>query len=59
MGKGLTFAAYDPRGRCARVRPPDRARRPSAGSRLSRVSGWTAHVLDQYAYNRLIRPRTD
>ena len=26
---------------------------------VSRVSGWTAHCLEQYAYNRLIRPRTD
>ena len=23
----------------------------------SRVAGWTAHVLEQYANNRLIRPR--
>ena len=26
---------------------------------VSRVSGWTAHVLEQYAHNRLIRPRAD
>src|SRR5215217_3357797 len=26
---------------------------------VSRVSGWTAHCLKQYANNRLIRPRTD
>jgi citrate synthase len=24
---------------------------------VSRVSGWTAHVMEQYAHNRLIRPR--
>jgi citrate synthase len=23
----------------------------------SRVTGWTAHILEQYANNRLIRPR--
>ncbi|HEU4892692.1 MAG TPA: citrate synthase [Vicinamibacterales bacterium] len=26
---------------------------------VSRVSGWTAHCLEQYKNNRLIRPRTD
>jgi citrate synthase len=26
---------------------------------VSRISGWTAHVLEQYRHNRLIRPRTD
>lgn len=26
---------------------------------VSRVSGWTAHVLEQFANNRLIRPRAD
>jgi citrate synthase len=26
---------------------------------VSRMSGWTAHVLEQYANNRLIRPRAD
>jgi citrate synthase len=26
---------------------------------VSRMSGWTAHVLEQYTNNRLIRPRAD
>ncbi len=26
---------------------------------LSRMSGWTAHILEQYSDNRLIRPRAD
>jgi citrate synthase len=26
---------------------------------VSRMSGWTAHVLEQYSNNRLIRPRAD
>jgi len=26
---------------------------------MSRVTGWTAHVLEQYADNRLIRPRSN
>ncbi|MEO6211993.1 MAG: citrate synthase [Vicinamibacterales bacterium] len=26
---------------------------------VSRISGWAAHCLEQYANNRLIRPRTD
>jgi citrate synthase len=26
---------------------------------VSRVSGWTAHILEQFANNRLIRPRAD
>ena len=26
---------------------------------VSRMSGWTAHILEQYANNRLIRPRAD
>ncbi len=26
---------------------------------ISRISGWPAHILEQYANNRLIRPRAD
>jgi citrate synthase len=26
---------------------------------VSRMSGWTAHILEQYKNNRLIRPRAD
>ena len=26
---------------------------------LSRISGWTAHILEQYDNNRLIRPRAE
>jgi citrate synthase len=26
---------------------------------VSRMSGWTAHILEQYTNNRLIRPRAD
>jgi citrate synthase len=26
---------------------------------VSRIAGWTAHVLEQYAHNRLIRPRAE
>jgi citrate synthase len=26
---------------------------------VSRISGWTAHALEQYARNRLIRPRAE
>jgi citrate synthase len=26
---------------------------------VSRISGWTAHVLEQYGNNRLIRPRAE
>jgi citrate synthase len=25
----------------------------------SRISGWTAHIIEQYAHNRLIRPRAE
>ncbi len=26
---------------------------------LSRISGWTGHILEQYAHNKLIRPRAE
>ena len=26
---------------------------------MSRISGWTAHIMEQYANNRLIRPRSE
>ena len=26
---------------------------------VSRIAGWTAHILEQYANNRLIRPRAE
>jgi citrate synthase len=26
---------------------------------VSRISGWTAHILEQYHNNRLIRPRAE
>ena len=30
-----------------------------AGLAVSRMSGWTAHTLEQYRNNRLIRPRAE
>ena len=44
--------------------PPPAARRAyvataDASCAVSRVSGWTAHILEQYAHNRLIRPRAE
>ena len=26
---------------------------------MSRITGWTAHIMEQYNDNRLIRPRAD
>jgi len=26
---------------------------------VSRISGWTGHILEQYAHNKLIRPRAE
>lgn len=26
---------------------------------MSRITGWTAHLFEQYANNRLIRPKAD
>ncbi|HEV7397695.1 MAG TPA: citrate/2-methylcitrate synthase, partial [Pyrinomonadaceae bacterium] len=26
---------------------------------VSRISGWTGHILEQYSENKLIRPRAD
>jgi citrate synthase len=31
----------------------------SAVFAISRIAGWTAHVMEQYANNRLIRPRAE
>ena len=26
---------------------------------VSRISGWTGHILEQYSHNKLIRPRAE